>query len=138
MTTQDRAREVLSELVQHIEEDDGVVTTHAECLRIMERALTASRKAPEGCVIDDTGTVRKVLGTLPITADGCVVMPGGFVWLMPPHCANPAGFGFRVLEIGDAGFINTKPRTETDARWSDCYSTRAAAEAAKGASDGHT
>lgn len=80
--------------------------------------------------ITPDGEVRKVLGTLPVTKDGVIVMPGGFVWLKPPHCANPTGYGFRVLEIGDGGYINTKPRTETDARWGDCYSTREAMTAA--------
>lgn len=29
-------------------------------------------KAPPGHIIDDQGIVRKVLGTLPLTADGCL------------------------------------------------------------------
>jgi hypothetical protein len=87
---------------------------------------------PRGHILTDEGQVRKVLGTLPLTGDGCVVCPGAFVWVMPPHCANPAGFGFRVIELGDSGFINTRPRTETDARWCDTYSTIEAAHAAGG------
>lgn len=35
--------------------------------------IQATCRAPGGCIIDDQGVVRKVLGTLPITADGYVV-----------------------------------------------------------------
>lgn len=40
------------------------------------RALADARKAPPGHIIDDHGVVRRVLGTLPVTADGCVVGNG--------------------------------------------------------------
>ena len=34
---------------------------------------------PPGHIMDETGAVRKVLGTLPMTADGCVVGDGAIV-----------------------------------------------------------
>jgi hypothetical protein len=40
----------------------------------------AQAKAPPGHIIDDQGNVRKVLGTLPVTRDGVIVMPGQKVY----------------------------------------------------------
>lgn len=43
----------------------------------------ASIKAPSGHILDDAGNVRKVLGTLPLTADGCVVGLNADMWYRP-------------------------------------------------------
>lgn len=40
-------------------------------------------KAPPGHIIDDTGAVRRLLGTLALTADGCVPGVGAELWLLP-------------------------------------------------------
>jgi hypothetical protein len=37
-------------------------------------------KAKPGYIIDDQGVERKVLGTLPLTADGCVVGKKAYLW----------------------------------------------------------
>jgi len=42
-------------------------------------ALQAARTPPPGHIIDDAGVVRKVLGVLPVTADGCVAGHGAVV-----------------------------------------------------------
>jgi hypothetical protein len=101
----------------------------------------AQAKAPPGHIIDDQGNVRKVLGTLPITADGCVVgFPPGFggLWRVPyehggggriEQC-NPMHMSYdqasRCIEVtgGQWSGINRHPV-------GGCYSTRAAAEAAR-------
>lgn len=43
------------------------------------RKELAARTAPPGHIIDGS-VVRKVLGTLPLTADGCVCGNGALVW----------------------------------------------------------
>jgi len=92
-----------------------------DCITI---ALLAARKAPEGHVIDDRGVVRKVLGTLPITADGRVLGSGGVVY---------------INDVGDiTGLVSDQIGATEEvggdvAFWSadECYSTREAAEPAK-------
>lgn len=74
--------------------------------------------------ITDSGEVRKVLGTLPLTADGAIVTPDGFVWHDRPHGV----IGWRVLVM----YSNGPHHREFDPEWSGCYSTREAAEAARG------
>ena len=88
---------------------------------------------PPGHVLDDKGVVRKVLGELILTGDGCVVTPTSFVWVMPPHCANPGGFGFTVIEVDARGpFADAQTGgLLKHPAWSDCYSTREAALAAR-------
>jgi len=46
-----------------------------EDIRLIIHALTHSRP-PAGFVRDDAGVDRRVLGTLPVTADGCVAGDG--------------------------------------------------------------
>lgn len=75
---------------------------------------------PKGCIIDDTGTVRKVLGTLPLTADGFVI---GDDYLGPLYC------------IGTATVGDTDVEAVVEAEWPcdlhDCFVAREAAEAAR-------
>ncbi len=91
-------------------------------------ALLAASKPPPGHIIDDTGTVRKVLGTLPLTADGCVIGP-------------VEGTYARVWN-NDQWSNNAELYIRDDGRWGAmfgpqwrplecCYSTREAAEAAR-------
>lgn len=84
---------------------------------------------PKGHILTAEGRVMKVLGDLAVTADECVVMPGAFVWIMPPHCDNPAGYGFHVLEMSESGYCFGY-RGGKDTKWCNCYSTREAALAA--------
>lgn len=88
----------------------------------------AASKPPKGHIIDDTGTVRKVLGTLPLTADGCVIGP-------------VEGTYARVWN-NDQWSNNAELYIRDDGRWGAmfgpqwrplecCYSTREAAEAAR-------
>lgn len=129
------ARELVDAWVTTLDTQAGSWLTFDDLLRLRaatESSLRAAAAVPAGCVRDDKGVVRKVLGTLPVTGDGCVVAPNGYVWVMPPHCANPAGFGFRVMDISSSFFATP----ERDIRWQDCYSTREAAQAALAAREG--
>ena len=87
-------------------------------------------------IIDCTGEVpcvRRVLGTLPVTADGCVAMPGALVW-HPDSVSTHASsvYGFNECEVcvvesfGPDGFVD-KSKAATVA---ECYSTESAAKAA--------
>lgn len=69
----------------------------------------------------ENGTITletKVLGTLPMTADGCVAGFGAEVWDPGQVLGIPFRYGQSVIRI------------------SDCYSTREAAEAAREATNG--
>lgn len=88
-------------------------------------ALRDAARVPEGCVRTADGVDRKVLGTLPLTADGCVVMPGEMVYV--PDYA----FAW-TLQPEQTVAVATQ---DSDGYWRDmvvgeCYSTREAAEAA--------
>lgn len=54
--------------------------------------LTSALTVPEGCVRTADGVDRKVLGTLPMTADGCVVGRDATFWTsnMAGHVFNRA------------------------------------------------
>lgn len=90
-------------------------------IKAIARALAAARTAPPGHIIDDQGVVRRVLGTLPVTADGCVI--GGDAQL---YWVNGAGYVHGCV-------VQDRVRTSNGFALiaSDCYSTRAAAEAAR-------
>lgn len=94
----------------------------------LERRSTALRDAarvPEGYVRTADGVDRKVLGTLPITADGCVPGLGASVsW---------PGYGEEYVYDGHVRYslvwaASIPVESSTPVR--DCYSTREAAEAA--------
>ena len=118
--------------------------TAAECLRYVKdnymfdemhaaivRALQAARTPPPGHIIDATGVVRKVLGMLPVTADGCVAGHGAVVSFA---CDN-----YRM--VMDSQPETTSWNTNVCVAWggpnhgaellSDCHSVSEAAEAAK-------
>lgn len=84
-------------------------------------------KVPKGHVMLDDGRVVKYSGELVMTGDDCLIFPHAFVWVNPPHCANPSGFGFLVTEVHRLG-PNLR---ESEPTWSECFSTREAAEAAR-------
>lgn len=105
-------------------------------------------RPPNGHVVTDDGVVRKVLGTLPITADGCVVMPGIEVF----HPQQDFSFHLEVMALHgderqdddyplpeDCEYMGHYSYYERDTGYSTyesydvraCYSTREAAEAAK-------
>lgn len=94
-------------------------------LHAIATALREAARVPEGCVRDDKGVDRKVLGTLPVTADGAVVMVGQMVW--PPR----RGSAFTLLSNRTIAIAVPNG----DGQWRDmtvgeCYSTREAAQAA--------
>lgn len=99
-----------------------------DLVRNIALALDAARKVPEGCVRLPDGRDVKVLGTLPMTADGCVVAPGARV-----HYNFIEGTETLVVFGTFAGQFDCGMESNsewTDVRDSDkCYSTREAAEA---------
>ena len=84
------------------------------------RALQAARTPPAGHIIDDAGEVRKVLGTLPVTADGCVIGTNATVFgLWTPQYSD----GETSVTCSKTSGVVCAPHA--------CWSTRKAAEAAK-------
>ena len=79
------------------------------------------RSVVEQCkpFLDDAGNVRKVLGTLPITADGVIIGSGGEVWQEDANWESQKRPRFYCRALYSA---NTSERTPR-------YSTLAAAEA---------
>lgn len=103
------------------------------------QALAIASAAREAGMVDEHGRFRKVLGTLPITADGCVVGEG--VVLYHPEEPYEASL---PAECNSVFFDTEYAGAEGDAvgGWRDvrlCYSNheaaRSAAEAAKGGGD---
>lgn len=82
---------------------------------------------PPGHIIDDQGVTRKVLGTLPITEDGCVVGHGGAIHtILHDHEGSHYGiFQSSVTECDDFS-----AESFDGYNW---FSTREAAEAAEAA-----
>jgi len=70
--------------------------------------------------------VRRVLGKLCLTADGAIITPTGFIWMRRPTFGDVIGFTSIVM------YSSGPNHREFDPKYSDCYSTREAAEAARG------
>jgi len=131
----------ISRCVAHWAERKRATADDAEALlSAIEMAYAEGLKAaipPGDHVLDDTGAVRRVifslLGTLPITADGCVAVPMAAIVYHPSHPR-------RLLEVevdgGIAyGFLVTFTSDGSKIRRSypigNCYSTEEAAESAR-------
>jgi len=131
-TDEDKAK--AREIMQGFVLDRG----HAHSMRdvLYERiaqALADERCAPPGHIIDCTGpvpVVRKVLGTLPVTADGCVCNPSEDVFhhgsnrVGVPVWSDDADKWLGEFDHSGAGEWFYPPLAE-------CYSTREAAESAR-------
>lgn len=96
--------------------------------RKISAAIQAERDArpPKGHIVTDDGVTRRVLGELPVTADGCVVGDSWCGWL----------FWIRGIHNDVVGPSHSESRVEFSGpeQWHrphNCYSTREAAEAAK-------
>jgi len=88
-------------------------------------------KAPPGHIIDDQGNVRKVLGTLPVTADGCVVGHGvKLYWCEEPYEISHYETDFDGVWFEDHATDYYGEAVGKDEPISKCYSTKEAAEAA--------
>lgn len=90
---------------------------HDQKLRLVGTGREAKISAPEGHVLTDDGVVRKVLGSLPVTADGCVVGVEN-----DHHCAD-------LWHLDDMP-VFVRPEWKSFPGFSKCYSTRTAAESA--------
>lgn len=113
------------------------VMRHMELRPVLHAMLHAAATPPASHIIDETGAVRRVLGTLPATADGCVVGEQATVWRSADaSITNEVRPEVLVLSwmIWSGQFGNV-PGDLLMTRASGWYSTRAAAEAAKGAPD---
>lgn len=115
------------------------------------QALAVRKACHEAGLLDEHGNLRKIVGTLPVTADGVVVMPGQRVW----HPGAKEGDSVLDQDAGDVAW--TEDGEECEGRFTvlvsddwgthnllmefpieECYSTSSAAErAAKERSDGH-
>lgn len=95
------------------------LTAEVERLRANNQALQ------DAGLLDAQGNLRKIIGTLPVTADGVLAGTGGIVYV------NTCSDGTQMDCVGRATC------DDYDAHYiEDCYSTREAAErAAKGAND---
>ena len=82
------------------------------------RASAIASAAREAGMVDEVGRFRKILGTLPVTADGCVV--GNHV--VSVYYIDKRG------KVRESLMLNRSFREPV-------YSTRSAAEAAKGGGD---
>lgn len=99
-------------------------------------AIREAMSAFPGHIIDEQGVVRKVLGALPITADGCVVGDGAA--LFHPNYEKQGVCGTWMSQQGTARFYFARGLVNDwkDVPLRECYSTREAAEAAKEEADG--
>jgi hypothetical protein len=78
--------------------------------------------------LDDAGNVRKVLGTLPVTADGVIVCPGAVVWPHPDVQVDGEEGG--VVEYGIRDDAMGYEISGSEWEPSKCYASRESARAA--------
>jgi hypothetical protein len=88
-------------------------------------ALDAARP-PAGHIMESDGTVRKVLGTLPVTADGYAVGKDAVI-----YWSNAAGY-IHEMHVDERLNVTNGMLAISG----DCYSTRELAEAAQRAAGG--
>jgi hypothetical protein len=124
----------------------GLTTAHddAKWERLQDAITTAldakdaAARPPAGHIMESDGTVRKVLGTLPVTADGAVAAAPARVYepytcaelIINKHITTP---GFPVIVVMDG--VHRVQRYDP-IPIGCCYSTREAAEAAQRAAGG--
>lgn len=98
------------------------------------------RAAYSAGFIDDECNVLRVLGKLPITADGCVIPSFSELWFIDRHATKNADGDYfpavaRAMPTPTTavdGNLTFRASHGMDVCWvSECYSTREAAEAAK-------
>ncbi len=100
--------------------------------RAIAAALTAER-AKFAAFAGPDGEPRNVLGTLPITADGAIAIPFMSVVYHPDHPTRTLDVDVCQDEvIGQVGVPGDDCTEWHEYAIRDCYSTREAAEAAKG------
>ena len=96
-----------------------------------EKAEETVQQCRAANFIDDIGAVRKVLGTLPLTEDGCVVGLNAKLWEIIPNHRGGIEFGLGRADIYSSDDWDEHP-------FPKCYSTKQAAEkAGRGDTDGN-
>jgi len=109
--------------------NDDIASRYLTAMLIEDIAQALA--VPAGCVRDENGVDRKVLGTLPLTKDGCVVGVDAVVFHPDSICVS----GEAVYE-GNRVDVPTKRGSDNficrsfDTTVEDCYSTREAASSA--------
>jgi hypothetical protein len=121
-------------------EENEALRKEWNSMRVFEFCNMVNEALSSGGIVDCTGSgpvVRKVLGTLPVTADGCVAGCGAAVY--HPDQAHKFALGVQdydtvdvPLKIGADNFVCESISVDV----TECYSTEEAARAAKEASDG--
>jgi hypothetical protein len=131
--TDEQLNELAVTIMRALMDDEGVVDCDDPdrivwCQHRFKRAvlplLRSALNPPDGCVRLPDGSEPKVLGTLPMTADGCVVGNHANLWANDGE-VNP--MRLRVDNIGCSDWGDGEDFWEAG----ECYSTREAAEAAR-------
>jgi hypothetical protein len=100
---------------------DHQIDTLAARVKELEATLAACKEAG---FIDEKGEVRKVLGTLPVTADGCVAGIGDYL------LHHTAGSAWKTITL--CAFFPFGHEYDPCCDFKEVYSTRSAAEKARG------
>lgn len=87
---------------------------------------------PKGCVITDDGKIRRVLGALPMTADGCVVGVGQVSLWCPSFMSSIGKTETYQSRSGTCRFYYASTSVPGLNTWADvpveqCYSTKESA-----------
>jgi len=104
---------------------DTIVQNFSDAKLAAYEAGKAASRPPAGHIMEADGTIRKVLGTLPVTADGCVCGELVPLWVWTDDDGLQPDNSDRLF-LAD---YNGHPVEY-------CYSTREAAEAARAAKGG--
>lgn len=134
----DRDRRDAEALFNEWYKNEGATDT--KLIRSIARALAAARAVPDGHVRLSDGREPKVLGALPMTADGCVFTEWSEVWHPEYPLPSPVKVHWGMAKLGARFYFKSNKNPMVN-EWKDvdpslCYSTREAAEAAAAARGG--
>ena len=119
----DKFDEIGRQLARQIALECGADFLPEDVVKLATATLRAAATVPPGHVRVGTEDMR-LLGTLPMTADGCVIGTNAdlYSWWVPQYTDDEG-----ICQHSSTGPIVSAPH--------QCYSTQAAALAAKGAPD---
>lgn len=116
--------------LNRIDQYQEIPDMDAGCQRDFAILAKIVRDCHRAGFVTDAGEVRKVLGTLPITADGAIAGHGGIVW--PAFLTGPDDEGGKVQYAIIDSYDGGRLIEGDEACIGMCYSTKAAAEAGRG------